>query len=197
MLLYYYYTYTIIIYYTLQILSSPHLSSILFLFFFLPILFFPLPFSSSLLFFSLQSFYSHPYPNISSIPSQYSFYTCRYLHILIYIPDSSSNLTPHVLSEWMVEVCGGELCVVGFELVLTLGVILYYIIIYHTYYILYYTLLFSSFPNHSSLPHSLFPIFILYLSVLGYTYLYYLQFFFQYSRLIFKSDPARSIGVDG
>jgi len=29
----------------------------------------------------------------SSTP-QYSFYTCRYLHILIYIPDSSSNSDP-------------------------------------------------------------------------------------------------------
>ena len=39
------------------------------------------------------------------IYSSHSFYTCRYLHILIYIPDSSTILTPHVLSEWMVEVC--------------------------------------------------------------------------------------------
>ena len=36
-----------------------------------------------------------------------SFYTCRYLHILIYIHllfRISPYLTPHVLSEWMVEV---------------------------------------------------------------------------------------------
>jgi hypothetical protein len=39
--------------------------------------------------------------NISIINS---FYTCRYLHILIYILSSFPNLTPHVLSEWMVEV---------------------------------------------------------------------------------------------
>ena len=37
---------------------------------------------------------------------QYSFYTCRYLHILIYILllFIPNHLTPHVLSEWMVEV---------------------------------------------------------------------------------------------
>ena len=68
--------------------------------------------------------------------SPHSFYTCRYLHILIYIlliyssfPILFShllfpnpNLTPHVLSEWMVEVCGAYLCgvlveVCRFELV--------------------------------------------------------------------------------
>jgi hypothetical protein len=93
-----------------------------------PILFF-LPLSSSLLFFLpniplTSSHSSHLIPIFIlylsvltytylysssdtplSSPSQYSFYTCRYLHILIYIPDSSSKyLTPHVLSEWMVEV---------------------------------------------------------------------------------------------
>jgi hypothetical protein len=56
-------------------------------------------------------FYSIP-------PPSYSFYTCRYLHTLIYIslsiipffPLFKNNLTPHVLSEWMVEVCGAYLC---------------------------------------------------------------------------------------
>ena len=104
-------------------------------------------FSSYLLF--LSSFLS------SIIPSQ-PFYTCRYFHLLIYIPSSfpfqsrylsilkgithlsisfilylsgvtytylyssdlsnlsSSNLTPHVLSEWMVEVCGKYLYVCRF-----------------------------------------------------------------------------------
>ena len=35
----------------------------------------------------------------------HSKYTCRYFDILIYIIISSTILTPHVLSEWMVEVC--------------------------------------------------------------------------------------------
>jgi hypothetical protein len=79
--------------------------------------------------------------HLSSIPlshlshsSSHSFYTCRYLHILIYILStsipSSNNSTPHVLSEWMVEVCGGEVyrfCLsLCFELV---GVGCYYIIL--------------------------------------------------------------------
>ena len=134
-------------------------------------------------------------------------------------------LTPHVLSEWMVEVCRFDKCGVrlGFDLVwcLTLGVIILYITIIHILYyyilyiilyiyilllyILYYTLLFcssdlSSFltifllhlSSHPFLPpshlspflcsSSLLPHFILYVSVLTYTYLYssilqiYLQF---------------------
>ena len=141
----------------------------------------------------------------------------------------------------MVEVCGvlvlvlsvcGWVCVLGFELVLTLGVrlLLYYYIIYYTYYIilyyyiiyytllllllyyillLYYTLLFfrsvlllsssssppilSSFIPFFPLIHSILvdtyisltyilffyspSSFILYLSILIYTYLYSLLFF--------------------
>ena len=42
------------------------------------------------------------FPIYLSFPSSHSFYTCQYLDPLTYIPD---NLTPHVLSEWMVEVC--------------------------------------------------------------------------------------------
>ena len=38
------------------------------------------------------------------LSSQYSFYTCRYLHMVIYVLSVSNNSTPHVLSEWMVEV---------------------------------------------------------------------------------------------
>ena len=43
---------------------------------------------------------------------------CRWLVILIYIPDSSSfnNSTPHVLSEWMVEVCRFEYLGILFEI---------------------------------------------------------------------------------
>ena len=51
------------------------------------------------LFLSFQSISPSLHPNLS-----HSFYTCRELHILIYIPSVSNNLTPHVLSEWMVEV---------------------------------------------------------------------------------------------
>jgi hypothetical protein len=60
-------------------LSLPSQSSIIY-----TLLFFLLPLQSSSLLNLLLSF---------SIPStpQYSFYTCRYLHILIYIPDSSSQ----------------------------------------------------------------------------------------------------------
>jgi hypothetical protein len=50
---------------------------------------------------------SSPHPILPNL-SQYSFYTCRYLHILIYIPlfpQYPKYLTPHKLSEWMVEVC--------------------------------------------------------------------------------------------
>ena len=82
-----------------------------------PIHLFP---SLTILFCSLL-FSSFPYnpllilsPHIP-LHSQYSFYTCRYLHILIYILQIYSSfpifqyrfpkyLTPHVLSEWMVEV---------------------------------------------------------------------------------------------
>ena len=68
--------------------------------------------SSSVLLFSFSSSPSDLHSLPSFIPSQYSFYTCRYLHILTYtLPDSSkNNLTPHVLSEWMVEVCRFEVC---------------------------------------------------------------------------------------
>jgi hypothetical protein len=101
--------------------------------------------------------------------------------------------------------------------------ILYYYIIYYTihyYYIISYTILsfysLSSFPSSplfrsyllfysSSLSSILFllhspvipfPIFILYLSVLTYTYLYYsnIPIFLLFIQI---SDPARSIGVDG
>ena len=95
----------------------------------------PLLFCSSLLFFSSSSphsFYTcrhlhiliyiillSPIPNLASVPLPFliipilililhSQNTCRHLHILIYIPPQSDNLTPHVLSEWMVEVCRFE-----------------------------------------------------------------------------------------
>ena len=131
-------------------------------------------------------------------PLHHSFYTCRVFHNLIYILPTSDNLTPHVLSEWMVEVCGAYLYRVVFVLVcsfragLTLGVyyiiiILYIILYYYTYtYYISYTILFSStLPSFSSLllifltsPSSLpliyllFPSsFILYLSRVSCSYL--------------------------
>ena len=70
---------------------------------------FPVYLSSVLLIPILLNLSSVPLPFSSSIfpifHQPHSKYTCRYLHILIYIPDSSPKLTPHVLSEWMVEVC--------------------------------------------------------------------------------------------
>ena len=104
LLLYIYYYILYIIYYT-----------ILFSSFFLS---FPPP--SSIPFFSPSSSYSLSFLSLSQ-----PFYTCRYLHILIYtpsislqysssfpillfsssIPNPHLKLTPHVLSEWMVEVC--------------------------------------------------------------------------------------------
>ena len=93
------YTYTIllylILYYTLLSSSShPHSPLIL------PILSSP-----------LQSFFSLPsYP---SLPLIHSILVGSYIRLFMF---SSSvlllpnNLTPHVLSEWMVEVCGKYLC---------------------------------------------------------------------------------------
>jgi hypothetical protein len=71
--------YTIIIYYTLPFfLYSPSQPSIPYSsLLYLPIILLPLQYSSIYL----------PFP-----PPQYSFYTCRYLHILIYIPDSSPTI---------------------------------------------------------------------------------------------------------
>jgi hypothetical protein len=113
--IYYYYTYTILFLFSSFILFYPNLSS--------PILLFP-----SILPKSISSSSSLPSLILLLFWSQYSFYTCRYLHILIYIPpvptiwprtfyrsgwlrcdvfnswESCLSLTPHVLSEWMVEV---------------------------------------------------------------------------------------------
>ena len=114
-LCYYYYIlyliyYTIILYLILHSsYSSDLLSFLFFLLLFLPQILSPPPFLSSpipplLIFLTIQSFSpSSSSPNIL-FPSQ-PFYTCRVFHILIYIPSSSRLLTPHVLSEWMVEVC--------------------------------------------------------------------------------------------
>ena len=66
-------------------------------------------------FLSLPIFLYNPLPHslqflpLPSQSSSHSKYTCRYLRNLIYIQSVSDNLTPHVLSEWMVEVCGAYL----------------------------------------------------------------------------------------
>ena len=112
LILLHYYTYTIILY---LILYSSSSSSLLFspfplyssLTLFFPSLTIPFPYS----FYTCRYLHTVIYILFQSIffpiiffSSQYSFYTCRYLHILIYILSVSNNLTPHVLSEWMVEV---------------------------------------------------------------------------------------------
>ena len=51
---------------------------------------------------------------------QHSINTCRWLVILIYIilwDSLDDKLTPHVLSEWMVEVCRFDIWVIDSELV--------------------------------------------------------------------------------
>ena len=92
-------------------------------------------------------------------------------HPLIPLPhpniSSKNNLTPHVLSEWMVEVCRFEVCVLVY---VSCWCILYTILLlyYYTYTILYlilYSSLLSfspssssslpSFPSQSSSPHLL------------------------------------------
>ena len=257
-ILYYYYiiyytyiTLYIILYYTLLLfspLSFPSFQCLLFWSIFpLPSLLIYLLFSSilpssqsippsfcSYLLFRSISFSSFPLP-IITFTLYLSIVTYGYLCSINTFQD---NLTPHVLSEWMVEVCGKYLCGVRFwcfvlvwwcrfELVWCLVLyIIYYILLYIYYYyillyiihilllyyytytiIIYYTILFYSssslLPFHLSshtllipLPPSLLLIysfpsssFILYLSVLTYTYLYYL------TQQI--SDPACFIGVDG
>ena len=89
-----YYILYIILYYTLYLILYSSFSSFLFS----PSLISSLPLSFYLLF---------PFPIFfsQSQSSSHSKYTCRHLDILIYIPSVSDNLTPHVLSEWMVEVC--------------------------------------------------------------------------------------------
>ena len=108
-----------------------------------------------------------------------------YLSIVIYVYLYSipiPNITPHKISEACLEWCSFicvvfELvgCVLGFEVVLTLGVIFYY-------YILYYTLL----PLYSSSPSSpisppLLPVILLIHSILVDTYLGLLIFYSSHS----------------
>jgi hypothetical protein len=68
---------------------------------------FPIPYNTHLLFhLFLFPLFNPPFRSLfPSQPSQYSFYTCRYLHILIYIISLKNNLTPHKLSEGCLEWC--------------------------------------------------------------------------------------------
>ena len=64
--------------------------------------------SSHTILFQSSSLFSFPLPSTSlllHLPFSHSKYTCRVLPNLIYILSLSKYLTPHVLSEWMVEVC--------------------------------------------------------------------------------------------
>ena len=111
-LLYYYIILYYILYYTLLLFSSLPFT----------ILFFLSQSSSSLLSSSISSsflqsqsftilFCSYPLQSSSLFFSNliHSKYTCRYLDPLIYILFLPRIiLTPHVLSEWMVEVCRFE-----------------------------------------------------------------------------------------
>ena len=55
---------------------------------------------------------------LSSVLFPHSFYTCRYLHNLIYIlPSHPDNSTPHKLSEVNVEWCSFNVCGLCFVLV--------------------------------------------------------------------------------
>ena len=126
-----------------------------------------IPFSSSLfpLILSLLPIFSSSFLPLLFHPN-HSKYTCRYLHILIYITITSFQyptiLTPHVLSEGNVEWCSFNVCVLVcvscwclcfvlvlgsglcFMLVLTLGVILY-LILYSSPLLIYLPFI----PNHS------------------------------------------------
>jgi hypothetical protein len=111
-ILYYYIIlyYYLILYSSLLFCSSPPILPLLSsfslpIFPLLPHLLFPHSFYTCrylhILIYILRSlpFLSNPLPNTH--PRN----TCRYLHILIYILSIfKNNLTPHVLSEWMVEV---------------------------------------------------------------------------------------------
>ena len=61
-------------------------------------------FSSSLLFSSTSPFSSQPFPLSSSHPNIHSILVGTSIYLFIFLPSSTDNLTPHVLSEWMVEV---------------------------------------------------------------------------------------------
>ena len=118
-----------------------------------------LPLPSFLLPTILSILLFHSHPNLSSIHLIQSIRVGIWISLFIF----HKNLTPHVLSEWMVEVCG-EVCwnpvwmfdvrcyYILYYILYLIIILLYYILNY--YYILYYTLLLSF-----SSPLLLFPIF--------------------------------------
>ena len=130
---------------------------------------------------------------------------CRMIGVgLLYYP--SNNSTPHVLSEWMVEVCRFEVYRFGlclcFVLVLTLGVILYITIIYYIT-IISYLILYSSYSSDLLLFLSFSPSSVLFLLILSFLPILihsirvgiWIHLFI--NNPIQQSDPACFIGVDG
>jgi hypothetical protein len=75
---------------SLPLLPHPNLSS--------SSLLFP---SLTILFWSYPTFISHPI---------FILYLSVLTYTYLYSNPNQNNLTPHVLSEWMVEVCGAYLC---------------------------------------------------------------------------------------
>ena len=165
-----------LLFYPIYLLPSlpilPNIHSILvgtyiYLFIFYQDIYLPIFFLSLLLIYSFSHSSSHPLPH--------SFYTCRYLHILIYIPFLSPS-QQFFLSQSQsdparsigVDVSSGVVLLVCVYVLrwcservgdLTLGVILYTIL--YIYY--YYTILFSSDLYSSSIP-SFLPIYLLFYS---------------------------------
>jgi hypothetical protein len=161
-----YYIIHILLYYTYYILYYYYILLLLYIYYYYILYYTLLP-----LFFSFQSllfpyliYNPHLFHLLFFSPSQYSFYTCRYLHILIYTILISSDLFLLIYSPSYPTI------LISSDLISSSSLFS----------------ISSDLFNPIYLPS---PIFKVYLSVLTYTYLY--------SRLIFKSDPARSIGVDG
>ena len=193
-----------ILYYTLPSIPFPSI--------FFPFQSFPLIYSSDLssaLLFSYSPIPPLPLlliPILSFLSPSQSFWFKVYVSVLGYTYlyySQSDNSTPHVLSEWMVEVWCVEVYRVGFYVSfrfrfwafegLTLGVILYiisYIIIYYTYtyiiyyyyYILLYLILYSSFYS--------FPIYLLSLPILS-SHIFF-RSIFSSSLLLFSHSSSSS-----
>ena len=101
-IIYYYYILYIILYYIIIIYYILYYTIIIFY-----LILYSSPLQSHLLS-SLPSNHPNPLPSshLFLLQSSHSFYTCRYLLTVIYIPDScKNNLTPHVLSDGNVEWC--------------------------------------------------------------------------------------------
>ena len=161
-ILYILYIILYIISYTYTIISYTILSFLFFLIFSSSsdLFLYPIPFL----------FQSSSFPPICFCSSSQPFYTCRYFHLLIYI------IPILLLSSSFILYLSGVTSTYLYSSVYTLKISsssshlpLPPLILYHLPLIYLLSLLF--FPYNPPLPTSL-PIFILYLSVLGYTYLY-------------------------